>query len=90
MLIRRRIEKLERTSPPTIGVLVNRIEREAMSVLSRNQEKDRNGRSDGVKQSAMEGYQEALSSALEQVSDEDLDRMILWYIPKACPAESRQ
>ena len=37
MLIRRRIERLERTSPPTIASLVDRIEREAMNAVSRDQ-----------------------------------------------------
>ena len=87
MLIRRRIERLERTSPPTIGSLVDRIEREAMSFLSRDQEKDEDGRTGGVEQSAMERYQEALSTALKQVSDEDLNRMILYCQPNTNRAE---
>ena len=90
MLIRRRIERLERTSPPTIASLVDRIEREAISVLSRDQGKDEDGRSGGVEQSAMEPHQEALSTALRQVSDEDLNRMILYCEPNANRAELRQ
>ena len=90
MLIRRRIERLERTSPPTIASLVDRIEREAISVLSRDQGKDEDGCSGGVEQSAMEPYQEALSTALKQVSDEDLNRMILYCEPNANRAELRQ
>lgn len=39
MMLRKRLEKLERSSPPTIAGLVDRIERDAMSILSREQQK---------------------------------------------------
>ncbi len=89
MLIRRRIEKLESFSQPTIENLVGRIEREAMNALSREEQRLLSGRSDGVEKPAMERYQEALSSALKQVSDDDLDRMILFYEPNTSRVESQ-
>ena len=89
MLIRRRIERLERTSPPTIASLVDRIEREAMNALSRDQQRIVNGPGDGVELSVVKRYQEALSSALRQVSDNDLNRMILYYEPNASRAACR-
>ncbi len=90
MLIRRRIEKLERASPPTTSSLIDRIEREAMNTLARDQQRIVNHPLDGVEQSAAERYQAALSSALKPVSDEDLDRMILYCEPNASCAELRQ
>ena len=90
MLIRRRIERLERTSPPTIASLVDRIEREAMNAVSRDQGINGDIRGGDVEQSAMERYQEAFSSGLKQVSDEDLDSMILYCEPNANGAELRQ
>ena len=90
MLIRRRIEKLERSSPSTIASLIDRIERETMNTLWRDQQRTVNQSVDGVEQSAMERYHEEFSSALKQVSDEDLDRMILYCAPKANRAGLRQ
>ncbi len=89
MLIRRRIEKLESFSKPTIANLVSRIEREAMNALSCEEKQVLSGRGGGVEQPAMERYQEALSRLLEQVNDEDLDRMILFYEITASRAECR-
>jgi len=93
MLIRRRIERLERTSPPTIASLVDRIEREAMNAVSRDQ--GTNGDIPGsdvgdVEQSSGGRYKAALSDAVKQVSNEDLDRIILYYDPRACRAGLRQ
>ena len=82
MLIRKRLEKLERTSPPTIPRLIDRIEREAMNALTKDQQR-LVGTRGGEAESVNERYQEALASALKQVSDEDLNRMILFYEPTA-------
>ena len=88
MMIRRRIEKLERTSPPTIAGLVSRIDREAMSTVSREQQKFVDAPSGAHDAAEDELYREALSSSLKQVSDDDLDRMILFFGPEACQAQS--
>jgi len=93
MLIRRRIERLERTSPPTIASLVDRIEREAMNAVSRDQgtSGDIPGSDVGdVEQSSGGRYKAALSDAVKQVSNEDLDRMILYCEPNANRSELRQ
>lgn len=82
MLILRRIEKLERTSPPTIPRLIDRIEREAMNALPKDQQRLVGTRGEDA-ESVNERYQEALASAVRQVSDDDLNRMILFYEPTA-------
>lgn len=83
MLIRRRIEKLERASPPTIGGLVSRIEREAMSTLSREEQKFVGAAGGAHSTAEDELYRGALSSSLKQVSDDDLARVILFFEPAA-------
>ena len=87
MLIRRRIEKLEHTSPTTIAGLVSRIEQEAMSTLSRKHQKFVDGPAGAHDAAVDELYQEALSSSLNQVSDDDLERMILFFEPAASHAQ---
>ena len=87
MQIRRRIERLERNSPPTIANLIDRIDREAMNALSQDQQRIVNR---GMGHSAGDVYQAALASALRQVSDEDLDRMLLFYKPNTSRSEASQ
>jgi len=88
MLIRKRLERLERSSPPTIAGLVSRIERDAMSTLSREQQKLVDG-SAGARDAAVdELYREALSSSLREVSDVDLQRMMIFLEPHTSNAQS--
>ena len=88
MMLRRRLEKLERNSPPTIAGFVSRIEREAMSMLSREQQKFVDTPASVYHATVDKLYREALSSSLKQVSDGDLERMILFFEPEACQAQS--
>ena len=81
MRIRRRIEKLERSNPPTIAGLVSRIEREAMSRLLREEQKFVGTPGGAHSAAADKLYREAFSSSLKQVSDDDLERMILFCEP---------
>ena len=90
MLIRRRIEKLERTSPPTIAGLVSRIEQEAMSRLLREEQRFVGTPGGTHSAAADELYRKAISSSLKQVSDDDLERMILFFEPNASGAQSFQ
>ena len=81
MRIRRRIETLERSNPPTIAGLVSRIEREAMSRLLREEQKFVGTPGGAHSAAADKLYREAFSRSLKQVSDDDLERMILFCEP---------
>lgn len=85
-MLRRRIEKLERQRPLAAGDLIERWEQVAISSLSREEQAlvaefdtaSRKKPADSPAHiSAMESYQDALTAAIGNVTDEELDRMIL-------------
>ena len=87
MLIRRRVEKLERFTPPTLERLLERVERDATRSLSREEQKLLVGLD--LPSCVMERYRAMVSAALTNLDDEALDRMILFYDPianRACRA----
>jgi hypothetical protein len=83
-MLRRRIEKLERTRPLATGDLIERWERQAMASLSReDQALVDQSYSAGRKRSdsaahlaAVQRFQDALQAGIADVSDAELDRMI--------------
>jgi len=87
MLIRRRVEKLERFTPPTLERLLERVERDAWRGLSREEQKLLAAADSPP--AVRERYQGMISAALTDIEDTDLDRMILYYQPNASRAACR-
>ena len=87
MLIRRRVEKLERFTPPTLERLLERVERDATRSLSREEQKLLV--SLDLPSCVMGRYRAMVSAALTDIEDTDLDRMILYYQPNASRAACR-
>jgi hypothetical protein len=89
MMLRRRIEKLEMNHPST-ATLVDRWESQAMASLS-NQDRAlvaesfsasrRKPQNSPAHVAAMKCYEDALAATIAEVSDEELDRMILSLDP---------
>ena len=74
MLIRRRVEKLERFTPPTLERLLERVERDAWRGLSKEEQSLLAAVDPPLP--VMERYRGIVSAALTNVDDEMLDRVI--------------
>jgi hypothetical protein len=92
-MLRRRIEKLERSRPPAAGDLIERWERQAIASLSREDQalidesySAGRKRSDSAAQlAAVQRFQDALQAGIADVSDDELDRMIQSLDPELGP-----
>ena len=86
-MLRRRVEKLELKWPLATGDLIERWERQAMASLSYEEqnlvlESDRRKSPNAAARlAAMQSFHDALSAAIVDVSDADLERMIVILDP---------
>ena len=97
-MLRKRIEKLEKLRPLGTGDLLNRWERQAIALLTSEEQAlvqasfAKGARSNNLdtdaRAAAMQRYEEALANAIREVSDSELDRMILMLAPQTSTTEA--